>query len=171
MAGGSIELALRQILYESVSSGDMRQARKVFWEWFAIVGIIGTLGILGLSVLHKEIAFLVLAEGYREGAYLMPWIGIGYGLLLLAQVLERVCYATKDTGSVLFIQSAGAILSIPISVVGVLWFGVAGAAAAVPCYFGLQFAIALICACRAARTHTGRTPHDPAVAGSESGAN
>ena len=167
MAGGSMELALRQIFYESVSARDVRQARKVFWGWFAIAGAVGSLGVLVFSTLHAKIALVLLAESYRESAFIMPWIAIGYGLLLFAQVLERVCYAAKETGRVLLIQSAGAISSLPILLAGVLWSGMAGAAAAVPCYFGLQLVLALVYAHHAARTHIGQMRWRPARTGDQ----
>ncbi len=170
MAGGSIELVLRQIFYESVTECDLRAARRIFMGWLGSVGILAALGVLGFSFFHSRLSFIFLAEPYRENAFVMPWIAIGYALLLFAHVLERVCYATKETGAVLFIQSVGAISSIPISLAGVLWSGIAGAAAAVPCYFGLQVVIALVCACRAARAYSARMTPSPVAACKESSA-
>jgi O-antigen/teichoic acid export membrane protein len=151
MAGGSIELIFRQVFYAPVSSGDLSQARKIFWQWLALVGAISAIGVLGFSVFYSKIASVLLAESYRDSAHLMPWIAIGYGLFLFSQVLERVCYATKETGAVLMIQTVGAISSIPVSAIGALWWGMTGAALAVPCYFGLQLAAAIYFALRAAR--------------------
>jgi O-antigen/teichoic acid export membrane protein len=156
MAGASVELVFRQFFYESVSSGDLSRARRVLVQWLSIVGVVSVLGVVGFSVFHSNIAGVLLAEPYRGGAHLMPWIAVGYCLLLFAQVVERVCYATKDTRSVLFIQTVGAISSVPISAFGVAWSGLPGAARAVPAYFGLQLSIALLFAYRSARGHLHR---------------
>jgi O-antigen/teichoic acid export membrane protein len=155
-AGNSVELIFRQILYESVSSDDLRRARGVLSEWLGIVGVFGVLGLVGFSIFYSKIAAILLAQPYRDGAHLMPWIAAGYFLLLFAQVIDRVCYATKKTGAVLFVQSVGAISSILLSTIGVLWSGLSGAAAAVPCYFGLQLCVSLVVAYRAARSHVRR---------------
>ena len=156
MAGASMELIFRQVLYESVSSDDLRRARGVLSEWLGIVGLCGVLGAVGFSIFYSRIASILLAQPYRDGAYLMPWIAAGYCLLLLAQVIERVCYATKETGAVLFVQTAGAVSSILLSTIGVLRSGLFGAAIAVPCYFGLQLSVSLVVAYRAARGHLDR---------------
>jgi len=102
---------------------------------------------------YSKIALVLLAKPYRAGAYLMPWIACGYCLLLLAQVIERVCYATRETGAVLLIQTTSAISSVPISTIGVLRSGLSGAARAVPAYFGLQLALTLAFTYRIARDY------------------
>jgi O-antigen/teichoic acid export membrane protein len=153
MAGASVELIFRQFLYESVSSGDLRRARHVLGEWLGIVGALSVLGVIGFSAFYPKIAAILLAEPYREGASMVPWIATGYCLLLFAQVIERICYATKETGSVLLIQSAGALSSIPFSTIGVLWWGLCGAAIVVPGYFGLQLVVAIVFAYRSVRRH------------------
>jgi O-antigen/teichoic acid export membrane protein len=156
LAGASMELIFRQVLYESVSSDDLRQARGVLSEWLGIVGVFGVLGVVGFSIFHPRIAAILLAQPYRDGAYLMPWIAAGYCLLLFAQVIERVCYATKETGAVLVVQTAGAGSSILLSTIGVLRSGLFGAAIAVPCYFGLQLSVSVVVAYRAARSQLDR---------------
>ena len=153
MLGATIELIYRQVLYEAVSADDLRRSQSVLLEWLAIVGVLSVLGLVGFSFFYSKIALILLAEPYRAGAYLMPWIASGYCLLLLAQVIERVCYATRETGAVLLIQTAGAISSVPISTIGVLRSGLSGAARAVPAYFGLQLALTLTFTYRIARNY------------------
>lgn len=153
MIGASVELIFRQFLYEAVSSGDLGKGKRVLAEWLGIIGVFGILGVVGFSVFSSRIADVLLAEPYRETSHLMPWIAAGYLLFLLAQVVERICYAAKDTDSVLIIQCSGAALSILVSTIGVAWFGLVGAAGAVPVYFGLQLCVALALGYRSARNH------------------
>ena len=153
MLGATIELIFRQVLYEAVSADDLRRTQSVLLEWLVIVGVLSVLGVVGFSFFYSKIASILLAESYREGAHLIPWIASGYCLFLLAQVIERVCYATRETGAVLLIQTTSAISSVPISTIGVLCSGLSGAARAVPAYFGLQLALTLAFTYRIARDY------------------
>jgi Na+-driven multidrug efflux pump len=59
-------------------------------------------------------------------------------LLGMAQVLERVCYAHHDTRGVLWVEAAGAVLSVAVAAPLIYFYGIEGAAWAVPLYFGGQ---------------------------------
>jgi O-antigen/teichoic acid export membrane protein len=85
----------------------------------------------------------LLAEPYRQGAALLPWIAGGYWLLILSHVFERACYARRDTRAVLLIYAAGGMAALAVLYPAVSRFGMAGAAAAVPVYFGVQLLTAV----------------------------
>lgn len=148
MFSASTELALRQPYYACVSAGDAAGERRAFGAWLSAV-VAGSVGLALVFVFfHAEIAAVVLAAEYRAHAALMGWIAVGYVLLAVAQVLERVCYAHHDTQGVLWVEAAGAILSVLIGAPLIHYYGINGAAWAVPIYFGAQL---LIAAARARR--------------------
>lgn len=72
---------------------------------------------------------------------LLPWIAGGYGLLVLSQVFEKVCFAHGRTGMVLFIQALGGAVGLLVAYAGIRHEGLIGAAMAVPIYFGFQLLI------------------------------
>jgi O-antigen/teichoic acid export membrane protein len=142
MVGATVELVLRQPYYEAVSRADRQRERVILVGWTGLVVGVSLLGLVCTLLWSEPIAGLLLGEPFRSGAFLMPWIAAGYTLLVTAQVLERVCYAHRTTGLVLAIQTVGAVLCIVIASPAIAAFGLAGAAVAVPAYFGGQLAAA-----------------------------
>jgi len=142
MYSASVELALRQPYYARVSAGDAAGERQTLMLWLAVVAAGSIALCLIFVLLHAEIAALVLAAEYRAYSALMGWIAAGYVLLGMAQVLERVCYAHHDTRGVVWVEAAGAALSVIIAAPLVWRYGIEGAAWAVPVYFGVQLLLA-----------------------------
>jgi O-antigen/teichoic acid export membrane protein len=152
MLSASVELALRQPFYGRVSAGDRIGAVRALAVWLgSVIAAAATLFFLFVS-LHELIAHWLLAAEYRAQSSLMGWVAAGYVLLCVAQVLERVCYACHDTRGVALVQAAGALASIVIAAPLVWRYGIAGAAWAVPVYFGLQLLLTVWRARRAWRT-------------------
>ena len=142
MISTALELALRQSYYHAVSTNDERGQHKVMSTWVlsALVASVICLGIV--TFWAGEITRLLLGEKFKSGASLMAWIALGYCLFALSSPLERRAYAFKRTGSVLRIQTGGAIASVLAGMVGTYYYGILGAAWAVPVYFGCQLALA-----------------------------
>jgi O-antigen/teichoic acid export membrane protein len=143
MVRDSVELVLRQVFYAQFTEGDVDGQRRVFALWLTTVLGVSLLGLLGVVVLHRTIAELLLAAEYRAYSSLMIWIAAGYVLFVTGQVVERVCYALHDTRGVLLVEVGGAVLGVVIVIPMVLVSGVQGAAWAVPIYFGLQLGLAV----------------------------
>jgi len=106
-------------------------------------------GTIIFGIWQEGIAALLLAEPYRVASWLMPWIAAGYGLLLIANLYGRVCYANHDTKAVFVAETTGSVASLIAAAYGVVQFGIAGAAYAVPVYFGAQLIVARVLAHRA----------------------
>lgn len=149
MAGGMLEAWIRPIYYETVAAQEVKRERRVLHMWMSAIVCAALVGVGIFFFWHVEIAGILLAEPYRANAGLMPWIAAGYGLLLIAQVYGRVCYAHHDTRAVLISETIGCIVALVTTVYGVSRFGLAGAAFAVPVYFSAQLALAMILARRA----------------------
>lgn len=152
----SIELALRQPYYAR-ANGDDRIAEWQALAWWLAVVVAGSTVLCLLFVLfHTEIAALVLAADYRAHSALMGLIAAGHVLLATAQVFVRVCYAHHDTRGVLWVEMAGATITVAVAAPLIYIHGIAGAAWAVPLYFGAQL---LIAATRA--RWSWRSAHEP----------
>jgi O-antigen/teichoic acid export membrane protein len=152
MVGATLESWMRPAYYEAVVAKSLTREKKLFQFW--VVSMVGAAlaGVTGFALWHEEIATVFLAAPYRSGSWLMPWVAVGYGLLVVAQVYGRVCYAHNDTKAVLLAESIGGAVSLIATVYGLMQFGLAGAAYAVPVYFGAQLIAAIVFAWRA----TGR---------------
>jgi O-antigen/teichoic acid export membrane protein len=151
MAAGTLESWLRPLYYQAVSAHAPRQSKRVFLMWLIAIMSVAIVGTVAFSLWHKEIAAVLLARPYRADSWLMPWIAVGYGLLLVAQVYQRVCYAHNETLSVLLTEALGSMVALIVTVYGLKQFGLAGAAYALPLCFGVQLVAALVFARNAER--------------------
>lgn len=149
MAGGVLEALVRPVYYETVLANDPVRERLILHAWILAAMGAALTGFVVFSLWNEEIASALLAQPYRANAALMPWIAAGYGLLLIAQVFVRVCYAHKDTKAVLATETIGCVFALTITIATLRHFGMAGAAYAVPVYFSFQLAVAVILARRA----------------------
>jgi O-antigen/teichoic acid export membrane protein len=144
MLSGVIEQTLRPVYYGAIAADDSERTRVVLRAWLALAVLGGGFGFALTLLLHELIAAWLLAEPYRMSAGLMPWIAAGYWLLIISHVFTRICYAHHDTKSVLVIEASGALLSLGMLFPLISAYGVIGAAAAVPLYFGAQLVIAFL---------------------------
>lgn len=149
MAAGTLESWLRPLYYQYVSASDADRSRQVFFSWLIAILCVSFIGIAAFSIWHREIAALLLADSYRQSSWIMPWIALGYGLLVTSQVYERVCYAHNKTMSVLLIEGVGSMTALVATSYLLSKFGFAGAAYAVPFYFGLQLLMSVALARKA----------------------
>jgi O-antigen/teichoic acid export membrane protein len=155
MAGGTFESWIRPAYYDACEKmgSDSRRHHQIMVWWLTGISSVAVAGIIAFSLWHENIAHLLLAPEYRLASWLMPWIAFGYGLVLLAQVYERVCYVAGDTASVLRIEMLASIAALITTFYTLRVFGLPGAAYAVPVYFGVQLAAAVLFA-RKARAGT-----------------
>jgi O-antigen/teichoic acid export membrane protein len=149
MAGGMLEAWMRPIYYEAVAAHEVDEEKRLLQVWMSAIVCAAIAGVVVFLFWHDEIASILLADSYRDNAWLMPWIAAGYGLLLVAQVYGRVCYAHHDTSAVLLSEAIGCVVALVATVYAVSRFGLAGAAFAVPVYFSAQLVLAMLLARRA----------------------
>ena len=76
----------------------------------------------------------------------MPWIACGYGLLMVSRVFQRVCFSTGHTARGLAIEAIAAGIGLVATTVGILGWGLVGAAIAVPVCFAFQLTLAVVIA-------------------------
>ncbi len=143
MISTAIELALRQSYYYAVSVGDGAAEAKILHAWIASTLVASVLCLVVVAFWKEELAGLLLGEKFIGGASLMPWIAAGYCLQVLSNPFERRAYAYKQTVNVLRVQVGGAVTSAAVATIGTYYYGLIGAAWAVPVYFGCQLALAV----------------------------
>lgn len=145
---GAAEQALRPIYQSAVTHGERLQARRVLLLWLAIIIGVCTAGVLLFTFGHALIASYLVGKSYRHASGLMPLIATGYAIRAVSYVFERVCYAYGRTRRVLFIQLWAVAATAVATPLGILNFGLQGAATAVPIYFTIQLAVAIFLARR-----------------------
>ena len=95
------------------------------------------------------VASLLLAENFRSISNLMVWIALGFAFQLVLGPFLRLCFAYEKTNYVLIVRIVTAIATLGLAVPLIMQFGLAGAAWAVPGYFGVQMLAAMIAGTRA----------------------
>jgi O-antigen/teichoic acid export membrane protein len=143
MLSSITELVVRPVYYGAVADEDTARSERILRAWLLLVIGFGGAAFMMFWLFKDVIAVWLLAEPYRQGAALLPWIAGGYWLLILSHVFERACYAHRATRAVLLIYSAGGIAALVVLYPAVSHFGITGAAAAVPVYFGAQLLTAV----------------------------
>lgn len=138
MMSNVIETIIRPMYYESIANDRKNNQRKYLIVWMGLTSTISISILLFIILWHEEIVSLLLAEQYRNGSYLMPWIAAGYVLLSHSHIFARVCYAKNNTKWVLYIESISAVAGIGVSIPFIYFWGIMGAAIAVPIYMGIQ---------------------------------
>lgn len=149
MLGAWAELVLRPVYYGHMNAGSPADERRSIRIWLGLVAVPAVVltGLIGRF--HRQLASWLLAADYRSQSHLMFWIAVGYVVLIVSQVVERICYALHDTRGVTLVQTAGAAVSIVVAAPMIQSFGIQGAAWSVPIYFGLQMLMTIARARRA----------------------
>jgi O-antigen/teichoic acid export membrane protein len=155
IVSGAAEQALRPIYQTAVTHGDSVRARRIHNIWLASVVGICVVGVALFAVGHEIIAGLFVGRPFRSAASLMPWIAAGHAIKATSYVFERVCYAYGQTRRVLTIQLCAVTATVILTPAGVIYFGLQGAAVAVPAYFSVQLATAIFLARRTVREEGG----------------
>ena len=133
-----IDLTLRPVYFEAAARGRADAEARIFRAALWLTLSVGGAGIVGFTLLHGVLAAVLLAEPYRAGAGLMPWLAAGFTLQSLAQVIQKRHYVAKRTDLVLSSEAAAAVACLLFQTLLIGWFGLLGAALAPMGYFGVQ---------------------------------
>ena len=96
-----------------------------------------------MIALKSLIVSLFLAESYRAAASLLFPIALGNAFFALEPGSERFLHGQEKTGLCLVSRTVGAAMSIAAGVPMIYFYGIQGAAWAVPIYYGCQLASAM----------------------------
>jgi O-antigen/teichoic acid export membrane protein len=138
MMFGVIATTLRPVYFNKISGGDHNGARSVFLYWVGVTLMFAAAGVALICLFKFWIAEVFLAEPFRSGVELMPWIALGYGVVIIFYTIEQFFYAYQETQLILLMQTVGAVTSLAVTFPMVYWLGVQGAAVAVPIYFSVS---------------------------------
>lgn len=144
MLGSVITLTLRPHLYAAIGAGNARRESRLLKMWWLAAVSCGLALLLFIHVFNEELTRLLLGSKYAAAATLLPLIALGYFFSLLSQTAEIVSYAHSATDLVLRNQAIGSVACIAIVIPAVHGYGILGAAAAVPLYFGIQLAFTVL---------------------------
>lgn len=131
-----VDTTLRPAYFEAVSAANKAREKRLFRLWMGLNVAVSVAGFFMFWLFHPLIAKVLLAQPFRHGSSLMPWIAGGYVFYVIAQTFERPLYAHKQTHRVLWAQGLTAVACLVLEFLLIRKWGIRGAAIAVPCYFG-----------------------------------
>lgn len=145
MVGAFLDVWLRPRLYHAVSAGTRENIWRVIGLWSGLCGGISFVGVVCFVTLHEWVAVIMLAAPYRAASEMMPWIALGYSLIIMSQITTRICYAFERTWLVFWIHVVAAVSTLVVSIPAISMYGFFGAAISVPVYSFVQlvFSIAM----------------------------
>ncbi len=144
MAGIVLENYYRPHYYDALADKDSERARRTFKTWFVLTAVVCGLGLIAVMSLKSLIVSIFLAESYRAAASLFFPIALGNAFFALSQVAERFLHGQEKTSLCLISRTIGAGVSLAAGVPLIYFFGILGAAWAVPIYYGCQLASAVL---------------------------
>lgn len=147
MIGGIVEQILRPLYFDAIAGNDSKN-KKIFQIWLSLTCLACLFGLIVIIFFGDILVKYLLAEKYRSSIDLLIWISLGYSFLAISYVFEKVCYAYKMTKLIVLIQGIGSISSFIIGLPLTYYYGIKGAAIAVPIYFGIQLVTAILVALR-----------------------
>jgi O-antigen/teichoic acid export membrane protein len=129
----------RPILFQAESDHNRAKARRIFFLWLTLIGATSALGVVAFGVLGTWIARLLLAAEYRESApAIFVWVGIGYAVVNIMQILETRLMSKGATRKLIVPSTASAAANIGLNILLIPRFGPVGAAQATAATFLLQ---------------------------------
>ena len=144
MLGTMIGQTLKPVYYRFVAQGEFYRASQLLRWWMTLALVLGCLAVAMIWLLSEQLAALLLAEEFRLGAKLMPWIAAGYVAQTVATIFESVLYAHGRTARIALVQGAVAVFALIAVVIGARQNGLLGVAIACPVYFGFHAILAAI---------------------------
>jgi O-antigen/teichoic acid export membrane protein len=143
MTGTVLENYFRPHYYDALIDNEPQRAHRILTKWFALTAVVCILGLMAVIALKSVIVSLFLAESYRSAASLFLPIALGNAFFALSQVSERYLYGQERTDLCLVSRTIGAGMSLAAGVPMIYFYGIEGAAWAVPIYYGCQLISAL----------------------------
>jgi O-antigen/teichoic acid export membrane protein len=144
MAGVVLENYYRPHYYDALADKEPDDAQRKFTTWFAMTAVVCGLGLLAVIALKGIIVSIFLAASYRAAAGLLLPIALGNAFFALSQVNERFLHGHNRTDLCLVSRTIGAAMSLVAGVPMIYFYGIQGAAWAVPIYYGCQLASAML---------------------------
>ncbi len=139
-----VELTVRPLYFQAVACGQSEREKRILAIWLGLAGSVCLIGIVMVFFLKDWITSVFLGAGFEQSSQLMPYIAAGASLAAMSHVLEKPFYAHLQTRPVLVIQSLVAAFGLFTTFVCIRWWGLPGAARAVPIYYGFQCGLTIL---------------------------
>lgn len=133
-----LQRIFRPVYFSCYANGDHGKANRVYVIWIGLVALMGITGVVLLILFKDWVAMLLLADTYQSAANLMPLIGAGTALFILGDVFQFRLLAAERTHAVLIGRMCGVIAALCTIPALTAAFGLMGAAAACPVYYGVE---------------------------------
>jgi O-antigen/teichoic acid export membrane protein len=144
MAGIVLENYYRPHYYDALADNQSNSARRILMTWFVLTAVACVLGLLVVIIFKSLIVSLFLAASYRTAVDLLFPIALGNAFFALSQVCERFLHGQERTDLCLVSRTIGAGMCLAAGVPMIYYYGLQGAAWAVPLYYGCQLASAML---------------------------
>jgi O-antigen/teichoic acid export membrane protein len=144
MAGIVLENYYRPHYYDALADKQSNCARRILMTWFVLTAVVCVLGLMVVIVFKALIVSLFLAASYRTAVGLLFPIALGNAFFALSQVSERFLHGQERTDLCLVSRTIGAGMSLAAGLPMIYYYGLQGAAWAVPLYYGCQLASAML---------------------------
>jgi O-antigen/teichoic acid export membrane protein len=145
MVSGVIAAVARPIMFEAANAEQDEKARKVFRLWLVLLAVIVVAGLGAMLLLGNVMADVFLAADYRpKAANIFIWVGLGYALYSMEQVVENRILTFGASGRLLWPTALGATANVLLNILLIPRYGVLGAAYATAATFGLQLLISAV---------------------------
>ena len=143
MAGIVLENYYRPHYYDALADNQSDGARRILSTWFVLTAVVCVLGLVLVIVFKALIVSLFLAASYRTAVGLLFPIALGNAFFALSQVSERFLHGQERTDLCLVSRTIGAGMCLAAGLPMIYYYGLHGAAWAVPLYYGSQLASAM----------------------------
>lgn len=159
---GIVGQVLRPVYFRAIADGQAARASKTFAWWLGMLTAGSIFGVAAIFWLSNLIAGWFLAESFRQGSVLMPWVAAGAAFLAMCDPFSNRLLAAKRTGVLLACNTVCALVCVIVTIWFVKIYGLIGAAMACPVYYGAQFA-SLVSASLLVKLPPGQSPPSDAL--------
>ncbi len=132
------ELTIRPLYFEAAAGEQTAREKRILVMWLVLTAAVCSMGFVMVLFLKDWIAAIFLGAGFEQSAELMPFIAAGASLVAVSHVLEKPFFAHLRTRPILTIQSVVAVFGLLVTMLCIHWWGLKGAALAMPIYYGFQ---------------------------------
>lgn len=122
------ELSIRPIYFHAVTANDQERENVIFRRWIVVNFLVG-LALFAICFAGSNlITGYLLGAAYSGGVILIPYLAIGHLFLIVGYGLNGFLYAHEYTKQLFWFDLLAVVLSLGLSPLAMLSFGIIGAA-------------------------------------------
>jgi len=145
MISGGLTLLIRPILFEAVEQDSPKEATQIFQRWIGVMVLATTVLLVVIRLFGDAVARILLAAEYRGAApAVFFWVGLGYGLLGVAQAMENRILSLGHSRRLVWPAVLTAVSNVALSFLLIPRHGIVGAAQATAASFFVYLGMLLL---------------------------